>query len=117
MSIDEAGAETSVSLERKAVKRSEVRVNDRADDYGTRVLDARLVWDVSPKLTTIGWGTLVVVIYGTCLYAAAIVVGELVSLLPGFAGAVVLFTIGIAAIGAAPSVAHWTVTRLFGFSR
>lgn len=69
-----------------------------------------------PVLSMIGLGTLVMAVYGTVLFAAAVIIGGLVAMVPGLAGAVVLFTVGVAAISAAPSIAHWTVIRIFELS-
>jgi hypothetical protein len=90
-----------------------VRQIDRTGDHDTGFLESQSREGVSRRLAMIGRGTIAAVIYGVCLYAAAMVVGELASLLPGFAGVVLLFTVGIAVIGVAPSVAQWMVTWSF----
>lgn len=65
-----------------------------------------------PVLTRTGLGALGAVVYGASLFAAAVTVSELVALIPGVAGTVVLFTVGVLLIAAAPSVADWTLTRV-----
>ena len=75
-------------------------------DTGRATLGVRRV------LSSIGLVALTGTVYAGFLLAAVFIVGELVAYLPGLVGVVVLFTVGMLAIAAAPSVANWTLTRL-----
>lgn len=70
---------------------------------------------VRPKLAVVGRGVLGLLIFGIVLYFAAIAVGETVARIPGFLGAVALFTVGMLGIAAAPSVAKWMLSRVYEF--
>jgi hypothetical protein len=97
---------------------SPIHREQRADEYHTDhrrgALDGSVIRTVSPGLAVAGWATLIPVVYGAVLYVAAVAVLELVALLSGLAGFLLLFTAGMAGIAAAPSVAHWTLMRVFG---
>lgn len=70
---------------------------------------------VRPKFAAVGRGVLGILIFGIVLYIAAIAVGATVARIPGFLGAVSLFTVGMLVIAAAPSVANWLLSRLYDF--
>jgi predicted phage tail protein len=70
-------------------------------DHHRRALDGSVIRTVSPRLAVAGRATLILVVYGAVLYVAAVAVLELVALLSGLAGVLLLFTAGMAGIAAA----------------
>ncbi len=50
--------------------------------------------------------------YGAILYGAVVIVGDLVGYVSGLPGAILLLSVGVVVLATAPSVAHWTLTRV-----